>query len=241
MPRQSTHVYYNRSLPEDDILDDNEMELEDLIQNTPSSYYQDGANINNGATTRSRQSFNVEQRLRAKVSKNKNRFRSLLGLLALIVAATVLIGKLLNLTGAKLETDSSRTDTKTEILQEDNYEHENNTIFSNNVTAAPLKKDEPIDKKDTSVGKVGTSIDKSEETKTPPDEKVTTESKQTETEAANVPAPSETNVGDEKWGHWKFFDGDKENRPKEDYCSKYPNKDVSFEDFPSNAWQADAV
>eukprot|EP00590_Aulacoseira_subarctica_P000751 CAMPEP_0172420130 /NCGR_PEP_ID=MMETSP1064-20121228/6527_1 /TAXON_ID=202472 /ORGANISM="Aulacoseira subarctica , Strain CCAP 1002/5" /LENGTH=227 /DNA_ID=CAMNT_0013159947 /DNA_START=138 /DNA_END=817 /DNA_ORIENTATION=+ len=227
MPRQSFHIY-NRSLPDDDILDDNEMEFEDLIQNTPSSYYQGGANINHGGTTRSRQPFNVEQLLRAKVNKNKNRFRSLLGLLVFLVAATVLIGKLMDpteITGATLETD--RTDTKTEILQEENYEHENTTIFANNVTTAPLE--------------IDTSIDKSEETQTAPEEEVTTESKQIATEAANVPAPSVTNAEDNKWGHWKFFDGDKENRPKEDYCAKYPNKDVSLEDFPSNAWQADAV
>ena len=48
-------------------------------------------------------------------------------------------------------------------------------------------------------------------------------------------------VEDAKWGHWKFYDGDKASRPKEDYYSKYPNKDVKGAELPPNAWQADAV
>ena len=45
----------------------------------------------------------------------------------------------------------------------------------------------------------------------------------------------------DKWGCWKFYDGDKENRPKFDYYSKFPNRDVKADKFPANAWQADAV
>mmetsp|Transcript_6913 Transcript_6913/g.10067 ORF Transcript_6913/g.10067 Transcript_6913/m.10067 type:complete len:212 (-) Transcript_6913:3882-4517(-) len=48
-------------------------------------------------------------------------------------------------------------------------------------------------------------------------------------------------VEDAKWGHWKFYDGDKASRPKEDYYSKYPNKDVKGAELPPDAWQADAV
>jgi hypothetical protein len=45
----------------------------------------------------------------------------------------------------------------------------------------------------------------------------------------------------DKWGCWKFYDGDKENRPKFNYYSKFPNKDVKADKFPANAWQVDAV
>lgn len=45
----------------------------------------------------------------------------------------------------------------------------------------------------------------------------------------------------EKFGSWHFWDGDEESRPLEDYCGKYPNRDIPGEDFPDEAWQADAV
>jgi len=45
----------------------------------------------------------------------------------------------------------------------------------------------------------------------------------------------------EKYGKWHFWDGDEDMRPMEDYTSKYPNKDVPGEEFPEDAWQADAV
>ena len=45
----------------------------------------------------------------------------------------------------------------------------------------------------------------------------------------------------DKWGCWKFYDGDQENRPKFDFYSKFPNRDVKAEKFPASAWQADAV
>jgi hypothetical protein len=45
----------------------------------------------------------------------------------------------------------------------------------------------------------------------------------------------------DKWGCWKFYDGEKESRPKFNYYSKFPNKDVKADQFPPNAWQADAV
>ena len=41
--------------------------------------------------------------------------------------------------------------------------------------------------------------------------------------------------------HRKFYDGAEDTRPTEDYCSKYPNRDIPSEDFPANAWQTDAV
>ena len=45
----------------------------------------------------------------------------------------------------------------------------------------------------------------------------------------------------EKYGKWHFWDGDEEERPMEDYTAKYPNRDMPGEDFPDDAWQADAV
>lgn len=43
------------------------------------------------------------------------------------------------------------------------------------------------------------------------------------------------------WGHWHFWDGENEIRPKNDYLSKYPNKDIPGDEFPDDAWQTDAV
>ncbi len=45
----------------------------------------------------------------------------------------------------------------------------------------------------------------------------------------------------EKWGYWKFYDGYEKNRPKEDYWSKYPSKDIKALELPLHAWQADPV
>jgi hypothetical protein len=45
----------------------------------------------------------------------------------------------------------------------------------------------------------------------------------------------------EKFGKWHFWDGDEEERPMEDYMSKYPNRDMPGEEIDDYAWQADAV
>lgn len=45
----------------------------------------------------------------------------------------------------------------------------------------------------------------------------------------------------EKYGKWHFWDGDEDNRPAEDYCGKFPNRDIPGDEFPDEAWQADAV
>ena len=45
----------------------------------------------------------------------------------------------------------------------------------------------------------------------------------------------------EKWGSWHFWDGDVEMRPKEDYLSQYPNRDIPGDNFPSSSWQVDSV
>mmetsp|Transcript_24884 Transcript_24884/g.45064 ORF Transcript_24884/g.45064 Transcript_24884/m.45064 type:complete len:965 (-) Transcript_24884:82-2976(-) len=44
-----------------------------------------------------------------------------------------------------------------------------------------------------------------------------------------------------KWGKWGFWDGGEATRPKEDYCAKFPHRDIGGMDFPESAWQADAV
>ena len=45
----------------------------------------------------------------------------------------------------------------------------------------------------------------------------------------------------EKWGKWKFWDGDEDMRPSGDYCAHFPHRDIPGDDFPDNAWQTDAV
>lgn len=45
----------------------------------------------------------------------------------------------------------------------------------------------------------------------------------------------------DKFGKWKFWDGDEEERPMEDYAGKFPNRDIPGEKIADSAWQADAV
>ena len=45
----------------------------------------------------------------------------------------------------------------------------------------------------------------------------------------------------EKYGEWHFWDGEPEIRPKDDYASKFANRDIPEDEFPDNAWQVDAV
>jgi hypothetical protein len=44
----------------------------------------------------------------------------------------------------------------------------------------------------------------------------------------------------QKWGSWTFDDPKRSSRPKEDYYSYFPNRDIPRKDFPSNAWQIDS-
>jgi len=52
-----------------------------------------------------------------------------------------------------------------------------------------------------------------------------------------------TAVDDGGWGHWKFYDGAEDERPKDEeyHWNDYPNKDVPSDKFPAEAWQSDAV
>jgi hypothetical protein len=66
--------------------------------------------------------------------------------------------------------------------------------------------------------------------------------------ATVVPIPGEEPLEDAKkkemidhWGNWHFWDGDENMRPTKEYTSKYPNMDIPGDDFPQDAWQADAV
>ena len=45
----------------------------------------------------------------------------------------------------------------------------------------------------------------------------------------------------ELWGSWHFWDGEEDARPKDDYLSKYPNRDIPGDDFPPTSWQTDSV
>lgn len=45
----------------------------------------------------------------------------------------------------------------------------------------------------------------------------------------------------EKYGKWRFWDGEEVERPMEDYAGKFPNRDIPGDQFPNYAWQADAV
>lgn len=46
---------------------------------------------------------------------------------------------------------------------------------------------------------------------------------------------------EEEWGSWHFWDGDEDIRPADDYLASYPNRDIPGDEFPEDAWQADAV
>lgn len=43
---------------------------------------------------------------------------------------------------------------------------------------------------------------------------------------------------EDKWGKWTL-EPDNKDRPTDDYYAAYPNRDVPFDEFPSNAWQTD--
>lgn len=45
----------------------------------------------------------------------------------------------------------------------------------------------------------------------------------------------------ETWGKWRFWDGEEDNRSKENHLAGHPNHDIPGEEFPDDAWQADAV
>jgi hypothetical protein len=45
----------------------------------------------------------------------------------------------------------------------------------------------------------------------------------------------------QQWGKWGFWDGDEDQRPTDDYCARYPNRDIPADAFPDTAWQVDAV
>jgi len=45
----------------------------------------------------------------------------------------------------------------------------------------------------------------------------------------------------ERWGAWKFYDGNEDLRPTNDYCGEYPNRDIPGDKLPEYAWQDDAV
>ena len=58
----------------------------------------------------------------------------------------------------------------------------------------------------------------------------------------HVPVDDETRAQiAEKWGKWRFWDGEEDDRPTGDYAAEYPNRDISGDDLPDTAWQADAV
>lgn len=57
---------------------------------------------------------------------------------------------------------------------------------------------------------------------------------------AEITEETKTQLAD-KWGKWHFWDGDESERPTSDYCAAFPNCDIPGEEFPEEAWQADAV
>jgi len=66
--------------------------------------------------------------------------------------------------------------------------------------------------------------------------------------ATIVPDPDHRPLTDEEkekikadWGNWHFYDGEEDRRPEGDYCGKYKNRDIPGDEFPDEAWQADAV
>ena len=42
-----------------------------------------------------------------------------------------------------------------------------------------------------------------------------------------------------EWGKWEFVDKKSDQRPKDDYCAQFPNRDIPRDKFPANAWQTD--
>lgn len=42
-----------------------------------------------------------------------------------------------------------------------------------------------------------------------------------------------------EWGKWDFVDKKKDERPGNDYCGEFPNRDIPRDKFPPGAWQTD--
>jgi len=69
--------------------------------------------------------------------------------------------------------------------------------------------------------------------------------------ASNYPIPSRVVKPDppllpqresdlaQEWGKWDFIDKKQGQRPSNDYCADFPNRDIPHDQFPTDAWQTD--
>jgi hypothetical protein len=53
--------------------------------------------------------------------------------------------------------------------------------------------------------------------------------------------PRDSDALRQEWGQWGFWDGDEDQRPADDYCARFPQRDIPADAFPDTAWQVDAV
>ena len=104
---------------------------------------------------------------------------------------------------------------------------------SNNSDASPPTPKEKPDEKN--VKDEPTSEEKTPKKETEPPNVVVEELK------AHEKTQAEKDALIESWGKWHFWDSQTDIRPKEDYCAKFPNRDVPENEFPRTAWQGDAV
>ena len=56
-----------------------------------------------------------------------------------------------------------------------------------------------------------------------------------------LPEEDEAKILQERWGGWNFWDDEENSRPTQNFLFNFPNGDVPNDQFPENAWQADAV
>jgi len=160
------------------------------------------------------------------------------------------------LTESALDTTTTNTSTNTEKSKFKEVEEEKNTgdilVPNSNDGSESSSSDEEEDtavspkdgqsisnKNDSNDGSLETQnkVELGEDESSDDNEKLA----KSEHETDNSNIDSNTEVKDDKWGKWKFYDGAESTRPTEDYCAKYPNRDIPGEEFPENAWQTDAV
>lgn len=93
-----------------------------------------------------------------------------------------------------------------------------------------------------STGTTSTTIDATVESVSdiPATETATTETRRHEytyTRRGQPMSDQDRQTMTEKWGTWSLVDT--KQRPTHDIFAKYPNRDIPWKDFPSNAWQID--
>jgi len=237
-----------------DAYDVDEMEMEGFLTDTPAHYYTSNPN-NQTRTIVARETLkatsgNNARRRTATISKGtkqwKRRRQVLVGLAAVVIGIMTILGlskfqvstNVLNEPQFLLEKKDEmqlRNTTRTS----DGVDNNNDHYYETNSNTTELS---PVDVSASTTAP--THIGDEKDQKVEEQEQVvesTTQNEQVIEQPKSQTAIHQGTSSKDKWGSWKFYDGFEKNRPKEDYWSKYPSKDIKASDLPLHAWQADPV